>query len=119
MGTLDKLLGLDDERAPRQRASLWKRAVWRAVKTLARHHPRALLTATLSGLRYAGKQATVEIVESATNRVAPGRNTTEGSSGGYKLDEEQKKELLGAVAAEDLRRLAHLARNDLKETFHK
>jgi hypothetical protein len=118
MSRLDRLLGLDDERTLPQRAPLWKRAVWRAMKSLARHHPRALLKATLSGFGYAGKQATVEVVESAAKRVAPGKNNTGPceTASGYRLDEKQRKELLDAVAAEDLRQLAQLGRNDPKET---
>ena len=109
-------MGLDDERNLSQRAPLWKRAVWRALKSLAHHHPRALLAATLSGLGYAGKQATVEVVESTTKQAEPRTNATGGDEpvAGYKLDEEQKKELLDAVAADDLRRLAQLTRKDQK-----
>ena len=114
MGRVDRFLGLDDERRLPQRASLWKRAAWRGIKSLARHHPRALLAATLSALGYAGKRATVEVVESATKQVATSEKATAGSesAGGYKLDEKQKKELLDAVPAEDLRQLAQLARKD-------
>jgi hypothetical protein len=114
MGKLEKLFGLDDEQDLSRRAPLWKRALWRGLKRLARQHPWAAISATASALGYATKQAAVEAGESAVDTLAPQSETRpipgddEGARN-YRLDEEQKEELLGAIATEDLRRLAELA----------
>src|SRR5688572_22735024 len=97
MGRLDRLLGLDDGRDFRQRASLWKRALWRGMKSLARHHPRAAIAATLSAIGYAGKQGVLEVIEGATKAGAPSDNASGELVSNYLLDEEQKKELLSTV----------------------
>lgn len=60
---LDKILGLDDEVARRERAPLWKRAAWHALKNLVRKHPGAALAATASGAGYAVKQGVEEGAE--------------------------------------------------------
>jgi hypothetical protein len=92
------------------------------MKSLARHHPRAAIAATLSALGYAGKQAAVEVVEGATTKIrgvdarAADGASKDKSAPSYQLDDDQKQELLDAVSAEDLKRLAQLAKKDAEET---
>jgi hypothetical protein len=54
---------MGDERERQERAPLWKRAVWHALKTLVRKHPGALLSAAASGAGYAVKQGVEESAE--------------------------------------------------------
>jgi hypothetical protein len=79
------------------------------MKSLARHHPRAAIAATLSAIGYAGKQGVLEVIEGATKAGAPSDNASGELVSNYLLDEEQKKELLSTVGPDDLRRLADLA----------
>jgi hypothetical protein len=69
MSRLDRFLGLDDT-APRQkRAPIWKRAVWRAVKTLVRRNPGAALSAAGAGVGFAIKQGAKEGAEAASEKL--------------------------------------------------
>ena len=69
MSRLDRFLGLDDT-APRQkRAPIWKRAVWRAVKTLVRRNPGAALSAAGAGVGFAIKQGAKEGAEAVSEKL--------------------------------------------------
>lgn len=69
MSRLDRFIGLDDERDRQERAPLWKRAVWHALKTLVRKHPGAVLTAAASGVGYAVKQGVEEGADGIKERI--------------------------------------------------
>jgi hypothetical protein len=53
----------------RERASLWKRAAWHAVKTLVRKHPRAALSAATAGSAYAVKSVAKDSAEAIKSKL--------------------------------------------------
>ncbi len=69
MSRLDRFFGLDDERERQERAPLWKRAVWHALKALVRKHPGAALSAAASGAGYAVKQGVEESAEGIKEKI--------------------------------------------------
>lgn len=69
MSRLDRFFGQDDERERQERAPLWKRAVWHALKTLVRKHPGAALSAAASGAGYAVKQGVEESAEKIKEKI--------------------------------------------------
>jgi hypothetical protein len=134
MSRLDKLLGLDNAAPPDKRAPLWKRAIWRAVKTLVRKHPGAALSAAGSGAGFAIKQGAKEGAEAVSTKVgrarrrkrvsaaddrAPvdrdarpargARRTRAALPAQHDLTRAEKKELLDALTPEDRQALADLA----------
>jgi hypothetical protein len=103
MGRLDHLLGLDDERERTARASIWKRALWRAFKRLVRDQPKAVAYAALQAIGYATRQSASEAVDVIGEKLPvpsarPDRRT-----------EHRAREIAETVAPEDLKRLAKLA----------
>ena len=90
VGKLDRFLGLDDERARQERAPLWKRSVWHALKALVRKHPRAALSAAGSGAGYAVKQGVAEGTEAIKDKIDDVREAlTPAASPSEKRIEEQ------------------------------
>lgn len=75
MSWLDRLVGLDDERARGERAPLWKRAVWRALKSLVRKHPGAAVSAAGTAAGYAVTQGVEEGAEAVKEGVESGLET--------------------------------------------
>jgi hypothetical protein len=69
VGKLDRFLGLDDDRERQERAPLWKRSVWHALKALVRKHPGAALSAAGSGVGYAVKQGVGEGAEAIKEKI--------------------------------------------------
>lgn len=96
MSKLDKFLGLDDERERQERAPLWKRAVWHALKTLVRKHPGAALSATASGTGYAVKQGVEEGAEAIMEKYEGAREALTPAKAAGRHD--KNKRLMGGDA---------------------
>jgi hypothetical protein len=135
MSRLDKLLGLDNAAPPGKRAPLWKRAIWRAVKTLVRKHPGAALSAAGAGAGFAIKQGTKEGAEAVSATLGHARERTSASAARdmeapvdratrpargarstpaalpapHDLTQAEKKELLDSLTADDRQALTELA----------
>jgi hypothetical protein len=135
MSRLDKLLGLDNAAPPGKRAPLWKRTIWRALKTLVRKHPGAALSAAGAGAGFAIKQGAKEGAEAISTKLghaggrtnasaAPdmeasidrdarpargARPTAPALSAPHDLTQAEKKELLDSLTPDDRQALVELA----------
>jgi hypothetical protein len=90
VGKLDRFLGLDDERERQERAPLWKRSVWHALKALVRKHPRAAFSAAGSGVSYAVTQGVGEGAEAIKDKIDDVREAlTPATSASEKHSEER------------------------------
>ena len=69
MSRLDRVVGSDEARTRRERAPLWQRAVWRALKRLVYRYPRAAVSAAGAGLGYAARQGTREAAEALGEKI--------------------------------------------------
>jgi ribosomal protein S19E (S16A) len=109
MTRIDRLIGLDDERARQERAPLWKRAVWHMVKSLVRKHPGAAISTASAGAAYAARTASKEIAETVGEKLEDIGVIGESDDG--RSQGAQANALRESMSPEALRALADLKRS--------